>query len=338
MKLLPLLLVCLLVWFVAGPVGRAAEPAPAALAKSEETNAQEVLRAYLQLQEQIHANELAIERSQKEAQRTAEQTAQTLEERLKTIEQSLNSQRSAEVEVLRNFNRVMVIVAAASAGIGLLALALMAYFQWRTVNRLAEITAALPAAHALAAGTPLAALGAGDAPQVTVGPAEQSSQRLLGALEQLDKRLQQIEHSERPHLTEGPVSGNGASLGPVAPNGHSAPEGELVSDEAGRIHVLLGKGQSLLNLDNAEGALECFNQVLALAPKHTEALLKKGAALERLRKLEEAVACYDQALAADSSLTLAHLYKGGLLNRMERFDEALQCYELALHTQEKKNN
>jgi len=46
---------------------------------------------------------------------------------------------------------------------------------------------------------------------------------------------------------------------------------------AARITVLLGKGQSLLNLDQAEEALACFDEVLALDASHPEALVKKGA-------------------------------------------------------------
>ena len=116
--------------------------------------------------------------------------------------------------------------------------------------------------------------------------------------------------------------------------GRSAAATAAAAPEAARITMLLGKGQSLLNLDQAEEALACFDQVLTLDPNHPEALVKKGAALERLRKLDEAIACYDRAIAADSSMTVAYLYKGGLFNRMERFGEALECYEKALHTQE----
>ena len=56
-------------------------------------------------------------------------------------------------------------------------------------------------------GPPLAALGAGDAHLVTVGPAEQSNQRLLGALEQLEKRIHQLEHTAHPPPQEGGFAG-----------------------------------------------------------------------------------------------------------------------------------
>ena len=158
-------------------------------------NTQDTLRAYLQLQEQLHATQLAIERNRKEADAAAAENAKAFAGRLQGIEQALTSQRAQELEAMQSSNKVMLIVAGLFAALGFLAMLFMAYFQWRTINRLAEISAALPVAHALGPGPPVAALGAGDAHVVTVGPAEQSNQRLLGALEQLEKRIHQLEHT-----------------------------------------------------------------------------------------------------------------------------------------------
>lgn len=304
---------------------------PAAVAgRADDSSAQEMLRSYLQLQEQLHATELAIERNRQEAAAAAAETAKAFGARLQGIEQALVLQRAQELEAMQSSNRVMLIVAGLFAALGLLAMFFMAYFQWRTINRLAEISAALPAAHALGPSPSFTALGAGEAHMVAVGPAEQSNQRLLGALEQLEKRIHQLEHTTSPSLHAGGSPDQKANPAIPLPNGATA------TPENAQITVLLGKGQSLLNLEQTEEALACFDQVLALDPNHSEALVKKGAALERLRKLDEAIACYDRAIAADSSMTLAYLYKGGLFNRMERFGEALQCYEQALRTQESR--
>jgi len=136
-------------------------------------------------------------------------------------------------------------------------------------------------------------------------------------------------HQESP---QNKVSSNG----PTKTDSEHATELAVgASTEAGRITGLLGKGQSLLNVDKAEEALACFDEVLMLDARNAEALVKKGTALERLRKLDEAIECYDRAIAADSSMTIAYLYKGGLFNRLERFTEAMECYEKALRTQEK---
>ncbi len=314
----------------AGGVGAETSSLETITAKADDTNTQETLRSYLQLQEQLHATQLAIERNRKEADVAATENAKAFAARLQGIEQALASQRAQELEVMQSSNKVMLIVAGLFAALGLLAMLFMAYFQWRTINRLAEIASALPLAHALGSGPPVAALGAGEAHLVSVGPPEQSNQRLLGALEQLEKRIHQLEHTAHPPPHEG--GSLVQETGTAAPSNGDTP----LAPEAARITVLLGKGQSLLSLDQAEEALACFDQALALDANHAEALVKKGAALERLRKLDEAIKCYDRAIAADNTLTVAYLYKGGLFNRMERFGEALECYEQALRTQENR--
>jgi tetratricopeptide (TPR) repeat protein len=100
---------------------------------------------------------------------------------------------------------------------------------------------------------------------------------------------------------------------------------------------LLAEGLSWFNGNEPEKALECFDQALAIDPKHAETLIKKAGALEKLNRFEEAIACYDNAIEADGSMTIAYLHKGGLFNRMSRYEEALQCYEHALHTHDKRN-
>jgi tetratricopeptide (TPR) repeat protein len=182
---------------------------------------------------------------------------------------------------------------------------------------------------------PTAALGTGDTHRLALGAPEESNQRLLGAIERLEKRIHDLEHTAPLPLKEGAPSPLGITvLSEQFGAEVVAPADAATPPEAARITLLLGKGQSLLNLDHSEEALACFDQVLALDPNHPEALVKKGTALERLRKLDEAIACYDRAISANNSMTIAYLYKGGLFNRMERFSEALECYEQALRTQE----
>ena len=306
--------------------------------RAEETNT-DTLRSYLQLQEQLHATQLSLERNRQEALEAAAKSSELLTQRLQSIENSLAAQRARELEAMQASNRVMLIVAGSFAGVGFVAMLLMVFFQWRAVSRLAEISTALPAAHAFPA------LGAGDAAIAQIGHADQANQRLLGALDRLEKRIRDLESSTRPALK--PVPDNSATppsardqneVAGTAQNdgGQSAPANGSTSTDQGRLAVLLAKGQSLLNGEQASEALSCFDEALGIDSRNTEALVKKGSALERLRRWEEAMACYDRALAIDSSLTIAYLYKGGLYNRMERFTEALECYEKALHTQEKQ--
>ena len=319
---------------------------------ADTTNSQDTLRAYLQLQEQLHATQLAIEHNREEADAAAAHNAEALAARLNAVEQALTAARTREMEAMHDTNtsiqksnQAMLIVAGIFAAIGFIAMFLTAYFQWRTIHRLAEISAAIPAQQPAA---PVSAnlLAAGERNQLTAGSAESTNVRLLGALDRLEKRILELEHTAQPALQ--PVPSPAGTSTPTAPVGGQVPQGngqapednelQLPSGNSARITLMLGKGQVLLDLNNAEEALACFNEVLTLNSTHTEALVKKGTALEKLEKLDEAVECYDRAIAADSSMTIAYLYKGGLFNRMERFNEALECYEQALRTQERRQS
>ena len=300
----------------------AADLTPPELLKSEETNRQEILRSYLQLQEQIHGTQLAVEQGRKQAEAAAAENARVLAEKLASIEKSLSAQRARELEAMQSSNQVMLIVAGTFAATGLFAMLLMAYFQSKAVNRLADISAALPLLRSLSA--PQIAFGAGEASVTALSPAEQSSLRLLDALERLEKRMHQLEQT-----TES--SGTTAAEHPgVNGNGSSA------TAEVSLVDSFLSRGQALLEEGKAEEALKCFEEALQIEPENTEALVKKGSALEKQQKLNDAIKSYDRAIAVNNSLTIAYLYKAGLYNRMERFSEALACYEQALQTQEKK--
>jgi tetratricopeptide (TPR) repeat protein len=296
---------------------------------------EESLRAYLQLQEQIHEALLAIERNRQQSEDASARTSKVLTERLETIEQSLNAQRTNELDAVQHANRTMVIMVSSFAALGCLAVLLTAYFQWRAVNRFTSLSSALSVQNGLGPFRTMAALEAGENSLTTLGTAEQSGVRLLAAIERLEKRIQELERVSHPSLNDPAAANNILDLQPA--DGTPAP----VSGDAGvaassPTAALLARGQSFLNQGKLDEAIVSFDEVLASDPRNTEALVKKGTALERLRKSKEALECYDRAIAADSSMTIAYLYKGGLYNRMERFSEALACYEQALHTQEKR--
>jgi tetratricopeptide (TPR) repeat protein len=325
-------------WSDLGPTTNGA--APAVIAKASDTNSLEMLRTYLQLQEQIHSLQLSVESSRKESDAAATKMAEAFANRLQAIEESLTAQRAREFEAIQGSNHVILILAGTFAAVGVLALLMMAYFQWRTVSRLADMSTVLHPAPGLLLGPPTAQVGTGEANVATSGATERSNARLLEAVDLLEKRITGLEHTARPRLNEGSPSANGPQNDAAAPDASTeAPTGNgpsagTTSPEA-HMTVLLGKGQSLLNLDKLEEAMACFDEALSLEPKNPDALVKKGAVLERLGRVDAAIDCYDRAIAADKSHTIAYLQKGGLFNRMERFTEALECYELALRSQEK---
>lgn len=289
--------------------------------------AQDSLNALLQIQDQLHAMQLLVESNRVAAAAEAQRSTADLSARMRTLEQTVAAQRTSEIEATQKAQRLTLILAGAFGVLGLIAIFLMAYFQWRAVTRLVELSAFRPSARGLEDRSASPMLSAGEVEAAPGRAAVQlSNTRLFNVVERLEKRLLELEHTARPPLGEmaGP-SGNGHNGGPTA----STDRGECIAN-------LLAEGQFSLDRNEPEKALECFEHALALEPKHAEALIKKAAAFEKLNRFEEALGCYDDAIAADGSMTIAYLHKGGLFNRMSRYEEALQCYEHALHTHDKR--
>jgi tetratricopeptide (TPR) repeat protein len=305
-------------WISHGAESSAPPPSPSQL---EGTNFQQLVRSCLQIQEQLQATQLAVEQGRQETKAAAVQNAEALSKGLQVLQETFSAQRARDLEVRQRSDRIMLIVAGTFAAMGFLTLLLITYFQWRMSKGLAEISAVLPAALELGGGSALAALG----------PAEQSRLRLLGTMEQLDKRIQEFKGALSP--------GDNGDLALGFDHGTPATGAEPAqANERARIALLLNQAHSMMKLDKPEAALAYFDSVLALNPDHTEALVRRGAALERLHRLNEAIECYDRAIAVDSSMTAAYLHKGGLCNRLERFREALQCYETALRTHDQRGS
>ncbi|HUA37806.1 MAG TPA: tetratricopeptide repeat protein [Candidatus Sulfopaludibacter sp.] len=289
--------------------------------------AQDSLNAFLQIQEQLHSTQLIIESNRVAAAAEAQRNAAEMTARIQVLEQTVATQRASEIEATQKAQRLTLILVGTFGLIGLAAVLFMAYFQWRTVTRLVELSPL----HASA----LALENCGASPMLSVGEMPDhpgraavvfANARLFNVVERLEKRLLELEHLARAPLT-------GTASPPVDGHNGASPAS---TDHGRNVATLLAEGQSRLNGDEPEKALECFDQALALDPKSAEALIKKAGALEKLNRLEEAIVCYDDAIAADGTMTIAYLHKGGLFNRMSRYEEALQCYEHALHTHDQR--
>lgn len=276
----------------------------------------------------LRAAQVALEQARQDAAAAARRSDEAMTERLAAIEQALTSQAEREQRLLLESSHTLFVASVSLGGIGLLMLLLAVWFQVRALNRLAEITRIHRELMALA--LPPGA-GAGVLPAVAGNEVAAASQRLLGALGGLDRRLREWERGSSPGAKAGDdglrAANGGKPTGPVpappTPPGGAEP----------RIAATLERGRVFLNNGQLAQAQACFEQVLALEPNHAEGLLQKGLALQQQRKLEEALACYDRAIAANSALSLAYLYKGGICNQLERFDEALECYEQAQRLQ-----
>lgn len=274
---------------------------------------------------------------------------ESLSGRLSALEQTLVTQHQYSLEAGRETARTVMLVAGSLALAALLGILTAALILSRAVRRMSDVVvAALPPARHLMGPAVLPALGPGEFPPAALpgggnGSVEQVTTRFLEAIEHLEKRIQELEHSSTAGSAGRP--GNGAASGPSLPAGvefsvsalHQKQYGEPAGEAAPAdpVGALLGKGQALLSLDRAEEALGCFDEAISLKPTLADAHVKRGMALERLQKPDAAIESYDRAVAVDPGCTLAWLYKGAVCNRLQRFQEALECYERALKTESK---
>ncbi|HXA45965.1 MAG TPA: tetratricopeptide repeat protein [Candidatus Angelobacter sp.] len=266
----------------------------------------------LQIQEQLHNTQLALQENQQVAAALARSNSDMLTAHLQSLEQTLITQRAEEAEEAHKTAEWTLLLTGVIGLAGLGILLWMVYLQTRAFTKLTEISIQQNAVMANASAVHQLA-----APARAV--VENSNAKLLEVVGQLKDRITELELGT-PSLPIGAKT-NGITNG----MGNGRPKAEA-----------LAEGQKHLDQNEPQQALEIIDRYLAGHPDDPEALLKKADALQKIGRNDEALAHYNRVIAADGSMAVAHLQKGGLLNRLRRYDEALNCYEQALQAQEKK--
>jgi tetratricopeptide (TPR) repeat protein len=270
----------------------------------------------LQIQEQLHNTQLALQENQQVAAALARNNSDMLTAHLQSLEQTLITQRANEAEEVHKTAEWTLLLTGVIGLAGLGILLWMVYLQTRAFTKLTEISIQQNAVMANASAVhQLAAPGR--------AVVENSNAKLLEVVGQLKDRITELELGT-PSLAIAAKT-NGITNGNTNGNGNGRPKSEV-----------LAEAQKHLDQNEPQPALEIIDRYLTGHPDDPEALLKKADALQKIGRNDEALAHYNRVIAADSSLAVAHLQKGGLLNRLRRYDEALNCYEQALQAQEKK--
>ena len=99
----------------------------------------------------------------------------------------------------------------------------------------------------------------------------------------------------------------------------------LVPEETQELEAweLYNKAFSLASLGHLDEAIGCYDKVLALEPKNTNAWNNMGVCFRKLGKMPEALKCYDRAIQTDRHNSSAWNNKGNLLYTMGKFTEAI---------------
>jgi len=162
----------------------------------------DIQSSLLQLQEQINALQLAIERSQQDAQVAIQRNAEDATTRFQLLEKSLTAQRADELEVMQRANHVTLVLAGTVVAVVFIAMLFTAYFQWRVVNRLSELSSIRPSLLTLASGRALSEVTADGGQVASTHAVEEANARLLGVVEQLTQRIVEFEQAARPPVKE----------------------------------------------------------------------------------------------------------------------------------------
>jgi hypothetical protein len=191
-RFVPLVIALPLVFVLASwqSLGAESTPPPSATNQIEQTNSLEVLRAMLQLQEQLRATQVAVEQSRHETKEAITQTADVLSKAFQSIEEAFAAQRVQNLEEIQHSNRLTLTLAATFAAMGLLIILLMTHFQRRMTKALNGISTALPTAFLL---DPRPA-------EHPISLALESNPQLLLAIQQVEQRVRLLEHTSEPGL------------------------------------------------------------------------------------------------------------------------------------------
>src|SRR5438093_764066 len=84
----------------------------------------QALRAYLRVQEQLHATLLAVEQARLESSQEARAHSEALAARLDVLERTLADQREQRWQTMQDSNRTMLVLAGSVVGLGIIALTL----------------------------------------------------------------------------------------------------------------------------------------------------------------------------------------------------------------------
>jgi len=200
-----------------------------------ETNAPAITRDeltsnYLQIQEQLHAAQIAIEQNQEAALETSQSNAVALAQRLQSLEQTVARQRDSDAAAAHKTQELTLLMAGLFGLAGLGIMLLMVYFQWRAFSQLAQISSRQHASLANSdAVHQLAAPG-----RATV---EASTAQLLNVVGRLEQRINELESSQKLLPDAANANGSGSFSYSVVDSGGTANGGVNTTTESIAITV-----------------------------------------------------------------------------------------------------
>src|SRR5664280_410229 len=219
----------------------------------------QIAQSNQQLQEQQQTVLHALDQARQDAEAIAKRNNDAVDARLQRIEDSVNAQRERELENLQKSHRFTLIIVGIFAGVGFFGMLFFALFLLRLMNRRTELMFSQFTGQPLGSGFAPTALGTGEQQLVATNRVEQSTSRFLNTIEQLEKRIDELEGTAEPEAAVVELPKKAAEPKPVVaeasiessePKVPAEPEtaaARAKNDRAerdARIALLLGKGQA----------------------------------------------------------------------------------------------
>lgn len=136
------------------------------------------------------------------------------------------------------------------------------------------------------------------------------------------------EHNSTPRDPNKKTTGQDHHSTPRDPN--KKPLVEELTLEERAVERFLNRGLEKLERRNYEGALQDFNQALALDPSHENTRISRGDLLLQKREYQKAIEDYTQALEQNPTFAYTYLSRGQAYEALGKHQEAISDYTQAL--------
>jgi tetratricopeptide (TPR) repeat protein len=97
-----------------------------------------------------------------------------------------------------------------------------------------------------------------------------------------------------------------------------------------RIKAVLNQGIDYLKVGSNEDAIKCFDAVIKIQPKNSDAYLNKGRALLNLNKITDAIELYNKAVGLNKNLISEYSNIGKKYFELKKYNDSIKYLNMAL--------